>query len=94
MVNVRRIIVRLILSIAAASTAQLLPAQATSKPAPGVLIHVNGHKLRLHCTGPSDASPTVVLEAGGGGSSTAWSRVQNLLRDRIRTCAYDRAGLG
>jgi pimeloyl-ACP methyl ester carboxylesterase len=63
-------------------------------PPPGVLIDIGNHKLHLHCRGPQDARPTVILEAGGGGFSTSWSLVQNLLSLRVRTCAYDRAGSG
>jgi len=72
------------------STAQTPP----SGPAPGVLVDIGGHKLHIHCVGPSNASPTVVLEAGGGDYSNTWTAVQNLLSSRVRTCAYDRAGLG
>jgi pimeloyl-ACP methyl ester carboxylesterase len=39
-------------------------------------------------------TPTVVLEAGLGGSSEAWRDVQPSLGRLTRTCAYDRAGLG
>jgi pimeloyl-ACP methyl ester carboxylesterase len=39
-------------------------------------------------------SPTVILEAGFGGTSDNWSEVQPALALRTRTCAYDRAGLG
>ena len=37
-------------------------------PPPGQLVDVGGHRLHLHCTG--SGSPTVVLEPGGGGSSS------------------------
>jgi pimeloyl-ACP methyl ester carboxylesterase len=63
-------------------------------PAPGVLVNVGGHKLHIRCVGPQSATPTVILEAGGGGSSKDWSRVQDLLSPRVKSCAYDRAGLG
>ena len=65
-----------------------------SGPAPGVLIDVGGYRLHLFCTGPtSGGAPTVVLDAGAGAFSTAWSAVQQAL-PAIRTCAYDRAGWG
>lgn len=67
---------------------------APSTPAPGQLVQVSGRQMHLRCVGPEGATPTVVLEAGGGGDSRAWSRVQEALADRLRTCAYDRAGLG
>jgi len=65
-----------------------------SGPPPGVLVDLGGHKLHIRCVGPSRGKPTVILEAGGGGFSRDWSRVQDLLSARVKTCAYDRAGLG
>ena len=67
---------------------------AQSGPAPGILVAIGGHRLHLRCVGPTGNGPTVILEAGGGGFSSVWSHVQNLLEPRVRTCAYDRAGLG
>ena len=62
--------------------------------APGKFIDVYGHKMHIHCVGPEAARPVVILEAGGGGFSKDWNAVQNLLEPEVRTCAYDRAGLG
>jgi len=65
-----------------------------SGPPPGVLIDVGGYRLHLFCTGPDSAgAATVVLDAGAGAFSAAWSAVQQALPG-IRTCAYDRAGWG
>jgi pimeloyl-ACP methyl ester carboxylesterase len=61
---------------------------------PGILVDIGSHKLHLHCVGPTGGGPIVILEAGGGAFSRAWSGVQDALSSRIRTCAYDRAGLG
>ncbi len=69
-------------------------AKAPLGPAPGTLVDIGGHKLHLHCVGPANAMPTVILEAGGGGFSKDWFSVQNFLSSRVRTCAYDRAGSG
>lgn len=66
-------------------------AQATAE---GALVDVGGHKLNLRCVGAPGKGPTVILEAGGGGSLRGWSKVQELLAPRVRSCAYDRAGLG
>lgn len=63
-------------------------------PAPGKMIDVGGHKLHICCVGPHNAKPAVILEAGGGAFSKDWTAVQSLLAERVRTCAYDRAGLG
>src|SRR4051812_3226828 len=69
-------------------------AQTPPGPAPGVLVDIGGHKLHILCVGPSNRKPTVILEAGGGRSSSDWSKAQNLLSAEVRTCAYDRAGSG
>jgi pimeloyl-ACP methyl ester carboxylesterase len=58
----------------------------------GRLVDVGGHKLYLDCAG--SGAPTVVLEAGFGGSSENWRDTQRDLARTTRTCAYDRAGLG
>ncbi len=59
----------------------------------GDLVDVGGHKLFIQCEGPTNATPIVIFEAGGGGTSKDWSRVRGLLSD-CRTCVYDRAGSG
>ena len=68
--------------------------QTNLGPAPGTMIDVGGHKLQIHCTGPRDAKPVVIFAAGGGAFSKDWTLVQSLLARQVRTCAYDRAGLG
>jgi pimeloyl-ACP methyl ester carboxylesterase len=63
-------------------------------PPPGVLVDVGGYRLHLVCAGtPVASGPTVILDAGAGGYSAAWSAVQRLVPG-IRSCAYDRAGWG
>ena len=62
-------------------------------PPPGRLIDVAGVSFHIHCVGPT-GGPTVILDAGAGDYSNRWSAVQDLLAPRIRSCAYDRAGLG
>lgn len=59
---------------------------------PGKLFEVSEKKLHLHCTGTG--SPLVVLEAGLGGNSLDWVKVQPMLADFTRVCSYDRAGYG
>ncbi len=61
-------------------------------PAPGQLVDIGGYRLHLHCVGTG--SPTVLLEAGMGGSSMDWRLVQSELGRTTRVCAYDRAGNG
>jgi pimeloyl-ACP methyl ester carboxylesterase len=58
----------------------------------GPLYPVEGHQLHMICMG--EGSPTVILEAGGGHFSTLWARVQPVVAQSTRVCAYDRAGYG
>jgi pimeloyl-ACP methyl ester carboxylesterase len=68
------------------------------RPAPvsvggGRLVPIGGGRsLYLKCYG--SGSPTVILEAGFGGSTNNWREVHAQLGRTTRTCAYDRAGLG
>jgi pimeloyl-ACP methyl ester carboxylesterase len=52
--------------------------------------------MRMVCEGQADAHrPTVVFEAGAFGFSGDWAYVQNGLTTKgVRSCAYDRAGMG
>lgn len=64
-------------------------------PAPGQLVDIGGYRLHIYCTGENIAgNPTVILEQGLGGISTAWVRVQTEIAQTTRVCAYDRAGMG
>jgi pimeloyl-ACP methyl ester carboxylesterase len=58
----------------------------------GDLVDVGGRDLYVECVG--SGTPTVVLEAGFGGSSQNWTLLLSELGRTTRTCAYDRAGLG
>jgi pimeloyl-ACP methyl ester carboxylesterase len=72
-------------AIAAAGDAQRYPA-------PGQLVDIGSYRLHIQCVGTG--SPTVVLDAGLGGSSLDWNLVQPELGRTTRVCAYDRAGMG
>jgi pimeloyl-ACP methyl ester carboxylesterase len=61
-------------------------------PPPGEMVGVGGYSLHINCAG--QGSPTVVLDAGSGGFSAQWVRVQREVSDTTRVCAYDRAGMG
>lgn len=61
-------------------------------PAPGHLIDVGGFKMHIHCMG--EGSPTVILEALSGGTSSYWGWVQPEVAKTTRVCVYDRAGRG
>jgi len=49
-----------------------------------------GRRLNVYCSG--SGSPTVILESGYGGDSTAWRYVQPLIAKHTHVCSYDRAG--
>jgi pimeloyl-ACP methyl ester carboxylesterase len=61
-------------------------------PPPGETYLVNGHQMRIHCTG--SGSPTIVLDAGLGNDGLIWGGVQPVLAKTTRVCSYDRAGFG
>ena len=52
----------------------------------------DGRKMNLYCMG--DRGPVVILDAGLGGSTLSWGKVQPRLASSFRVCAYDRAGMG
>src|ERR687893_2665615 len=61
-------------------------------PPPGEMVDVGGYSLHIDCVG--QGSPAVVLDAGSGGFSAQWVRVQREVSGTTRVCAYDRAGMG
>ncbi len=61
-------------------------------PMVGKMVDVGGYQLHINCIG--QGSPTVILDAGMGGSSLDWILVQRELSANSRVCAYDRAGMG
>jgi pimeloyl-ACP methyl ester carboxylesterase len=65
---------------------------ASHYPAPGKLVDIGGYRLHINCTGTG--SPTVILDAGLGGTSLDWSKVQPAVARFTRVCSYDRAGYG
>jgi pimeloyl-ACP methyl ester carboxylesterase len=63
----------------------------------GQMVEVGeGRRLRLVCEGPAaPARPVVWFESGAFGIASDWAAVQAMLAaDGVRSCAYDRAGLG
>ena len=64
---------------------------ARTHRAPGGLVDVGGHRLHIHRSG---TGPTVVFDAGAGGTSDDWALVRAGLEGIATTVAYDRAGLG
>lgn len=74
------------------ATAAAAPLDPDAFPAPGTYIWMGQYRLHLHCLGRG--SPTVVLDAGLGGNSLDWVRVQPEVAKFTRVCSYDRAGYG
>lgn len=62
------------------------PEQLTGK------FDVGGYRLFLSCRG--SGSPTVVFESGLNSPGNVWAAVQEHLPASVRTCWYDRAGVG
>lgn len=92
-----RLLLALLLIVAAAWAAAAVAAEFASqihKPR-GAFVDIGGRRLRLVCEGPISARPTVWLEAGAFGGAADFSAIQEKLTAvGVRSCAYDRAGLG
>lgn len=65
---------------------------ASTYPPAGRLVDVGEYRMHLDCRG--EGSPTVVMDAGLGGSSLDWNLVQADAASTTRVCSYDRAGMG
>lgn len=74
-----------------------MSAEAASPQPRGQMVDIgSGRRMHIICAGPAaGARPTVLLEAGAFGFSADWAAVQDKLAAAgLRSCAYDRAGLG
>ncbi|MCR5878501.1 alpha/beta fold hydrolase [Phenylobacterium sp. J367] len=61
----------------------------------GEFVDIGRRRLRLVCEGPRSDAPTVWLEAGAFGGAADFAAIQQKLTGRgLRSCAYDRAGMG
>ena len=73
---------------------------ARRPPFRGEMVDIGGRKIRIVCEGPLSSGgkpdkPLVVTESGIFGFAADWGEVQKgLTAAGIRSCAYDRAGLG
>ena len=74
----------------AGAIAVILLSPAVAGSVPTGLIDVGGYRLFIDCKGRG--SPTVVLDAGLGGSGASWVDVQRPASRTTRVCSYDRAG--
>jgi pimeloyl-ACP methyl ester carboxylesterase len=77
--------------VAAEATFSWLRSRA--QPIPGRLIDIGGRRLHLRVEGDGPG-PTIVFEAGFGGSSVLWSLVQRDGARFARTYSYDLSGYG
>ena len=61
----------------------------------GRYVDIGGRKLRLVCVGPKSDQPVIWMEAGAWGLAADFAAVQQRLAAKgLRSCAYDRAGMG
>jgi len=67
-------------------------ATAAQTAGSGQLVDIGGRRLYLQCQGAG--GPVVILQAGLGGSSDVWARIQPTIAPTATVCAYDRAGRG
>lgn len=92
-----RLILLAVLALVAAWSAVAVAAEAVSrgvKPR-GEMIDLGGRKLRLVCEGPKGARPVVWLESGAFSGAADFAAIQQKLSAKgLRSCAYDRAGMG
>jgi pimeloyl-ACP methyl ester carboxylesterase len=87
------VIATLLVFAVGGAIATVSAAANSSAPAPpGRMVDVGGHRLYLECTG--SGSPTVVLQAGLGESSSSWGRISPAIAAATTICVYDRAGHG
>jgi pimeloyl-ACP methyl ester carboxylesterase len=61
----------------------------------GRFVDIGGHNLRLVCEGPKSGKPIIWMEAGAWGLAADFAAIQQGLTAKgLRSCAYDRAGMG
>jgi pimeloyl-ACP methyl ester carboxylesterase len=82
----------ILLALCACGAARQPSQPPTSTPMPSGMVEVGGYELYYKCSG--QGTPTVILESGSGGDSSAWAAVINAVEGTTRVCAYDRANLG
>lgn len=86
-----------LIGLLVAAVALSAAAAAMTEPqARGRLLDIGeGRRMRVVCEGPVSARPVVWFESGAFGFAADWGSVQSrLTRLGVRSCAYDRAGLG
>ena len=77
------------------AVAQRMAINARQAPRFERLVDVGGRRLYINCSGKAPKGiPVVVMDAGMGSTSNAWSLVQPKVAPFARVCSYDRAGMG
>ncbi|WP_299104873.1 alpha/beta hydrolase [uncultured Tenacibaculum sp.] len=67
----------------------------SSEPVPlGKLVDLNGTKLHIIAEGEKNDLPTLILEAGAGGTTDMFHWVAEGLKHKMRVIRYDREGKG
>jgi pimeloyl-ACP methyl ester carboxylesterase len=60
----------------------------------GLRVDIGGRSLFIRCVGPVERGPTVLFESGLAGAHDSWDAVQQQSGQFVRSCSYDRAGMG
>jgi pimeloyl-ACP methyl ester carboxylesterase len=84
-------------ALAAAFVLAAAPAFALERPPlRGERVDIGGGRhLRILCEGPKTDAPLILLEGGMFSGAADWDAVQTELAAKgVRSCAYDRAGIG
>ncbi|WP_296596070.1 alpha/beta fold hydrolase [Phenylobacterium sp.] len=92
-----RLILLLVLGLVAAFGAVAVAAEAVARSVTprGDLVDIGGRRLRLVCEGPRSDRPVVWMEAGAFSGAADFAAIQQKLSAKgLRSCAYDRAGMG
>jgi len=92
-----RLVLFAFLFLAAAWGAAAAAAEVVSRSVKprGEMIDIGGRKLRLVCEGPRSERPVVWMEAGAFSGAADFAAIQQKLAAKgLRSCAYDRAGMG
>jgi pimeloyl-ACP methyl ester carboxylesterase len=86
------LIVALLLIAVAGGVTTVGLSTASQAAGTGQLVDIGGRRLYLQCEGTG--SPVVILQAGLGGSSASWAKIQPAVAATTTVCSYDRAGHG
>ena len=92
-----RLLLFAVLVLAACWGAAAVAAEVVSRSAKprGEMIDIGGRKLRLVCEGLRSERPVVWMESGAFSGAADFAAIQQKLTAKgLRSCAYDRAGMG